>query len=241
MNIEVLKTADDVAQRAAAIIAAEAKATLSTYGRFVMALSGGHTPWRMLKALAASNMPWCPIHVVQVDERVAPAGHPERNLVHLRKTLLDLTPLPARRIHAMPVEAAELEAAAVQHAAALQRLAGFPTVLDFIQLGLGPDGHTASLIPGDPVLNVLDRNVAVTGPYHGRRGMTLTFPMINRSRRILWMVTGSEKASILRRFLEGDQSIPAARVRRERALLIADEAAALGVETEYEQENLKCA
>jgi 6-phosphogluconolactonase len=133
----------------------------------------------------------------------------------------------------MPVEESDLEAAAMQYAATLQRVAGCPTVLDFVHLGLGPDGHTASLIPGDAVLNVVDANVAVTGPYYGRRRMTLTLPMINRSRRILWMVTGSEKASILRRLLKGDPSMPASRVCRERALVIADEAAAADVETQH--------
>jgi 6-phosphogluconolactonase len=185
----------------------------------------------MLKALASSSMPWCPIHIVQVDERVAPAGHPERNLTQFREALLNLTLMPPERIHAMPVEHSDLQAAAVHYAATLQRVAGCPAVLDFIHLGLGPDGDTASLIPGDPVLNVVDANVAITGPYHGRRRMTLTLPIINRSRRILWIVTGNAKALILKRFLEGDQSIPATRVRRERAVLIADEAAALGVET----------
>jgi 6-phosphogluconolactonase len=240
MNIEVFKTPDAVAQRAAAIIAAEAKATLSTYGRFVMALSGGHTPGQMLKTLAASNMPWCPIHIAQVDERVAPAGHPDRNLNQLRQALLDLTPLSPDRIHAMPVEAGDLEAGAKQYAATLERIGGTPAMLDLVHLGLGADGHTASLTPGDPVLRVLNATVAVTGAYHGRRRMTLTFPIINRSRRILWVVTGSEKASILRRFFEGDQSIPATHVCRERAIVIADEAAANGVENKCARENLEC-
>jgi 6-phosphogluconolactonase len=226
MNIEVFDTPDSVAQRAAAVIASEARAAVDARGRFVMAVSGGHTPWLMLRALATADVPWPAIQVVQVDERVAPAGHPDRNLTHLRESLLADAPLDADQIHAMPVEAADLENAAVEYASALQRIAGSPPVLDLVHLGLGPDGHTASLVPGDPVLNVANADVAITGVYQGRRRMTLTYPMINRSRRVLWIVTGSEKTSMLARLLDGDESIPAGRVRRDRALLIADHKAA---------------
>lgn len=232
MNIEVLNTADAVAQRAAAIIAEEARAAVAARGRFVLAVSGGHTPWLMLRALATKDVPWPAIHIVQVDERVAPADHPDRNLTHVRESLLGHAPLAAEQIHAMPVEAADLETAAAQYAATLQRIAGSPPVLDLTHLGLGPDGHTASLVPGDPVLNVADADAAVTGAYQGRRRMTLTYPMINRSRRMLWVVTGGEKAPALARLLDGDVSIPAGRVRREGALVIADEPAAAKLETE---------
>ena len=142
------------------------------------------------------------MHVVQVDERVAPAGHPDRNLTHLRESLLDHAPLRPEQIHAMPVESADLEAAAKHYAATLREIAGSPPMLDLVHLGLGPDGHTASLVPGDPVLNVTDADVALTGVYQGRRRMTLTYPMINRSRRILWMVTGKEKVDALARLRE---------------------------------------
>src|SRR6516162_5190025 len=191
-----------------------------------MAVSGGHTPWLMLRMLADEKLPWQQVHVVQVDERVAPAADPDRNLAHLRASLLDHAPLSPDNIHAMPVEAADLDRAAAQYAATLRDLAGSPPVLDLIHLGLGPDGHTASLVPGDPVLDVTHADVAVTGPYQGRRRMTLTFPIINRSRFILWLVTGSEKAATLVRLRDGDRSIPAARVRQDQALVVADRAAA---------------
>jgi 6-phosphogluconolactonase len=226
IEIEVLGTAESVAQAAAAVIAEDAKAAVVARGRFVMAVSGGHTPWVMLRDLATTVMPWSAVHIVQVDERVAPAGHPDRNLTHLRESLLQRAPVPADQVYAMPVEDAGLEAAARQYAATLQRVAGSPPVLDLVHLGLGPDGHTASLVPGDPALSVMDTDVAVTGVYQGRLRMTLTYPMINRALRILWVVTGAEKASMLVRLLDGDESIPAGRVRREGALLIADDAAA---------------
>jgi 6-phosphogluconolactonase len=226
MNMEVLDSADLVAQKAAAMIASEARVAAASRGRFLLAVSGGHTPWVMLRALVNEDVLWPAVHVVQVDERVAPAGDPDRNLTHLRESLLDHAPLVPEQIHDMPVESPDLEVAAAQYAATLRQIAGSPPVLDLVHLGLGPDGHTASLVPGDPVLNVMDADVAVTGVYQGRRRMTLTYPLINRSRRVLWVVTGSEKEQMLNRLLDGDVSIPAGRVSRERALVLADSAAA---------------
>jgi 6-phosphogluconolactonase len=232
-NIEVAETADAVAQRAAAVIAQQARLAAGARGRFVLAVSGGHTPWLMLRALATADVPWPAVHIVQVDERVAPEGDPDRNFTHLRESLLDRAPLSAGQIHAMPVEAPALEAAAVQYVATLQQIAGSPAVLDLVHLGLGPDGHTASLVPGDPVLKVDNADVGLTAVYQGRRRMTLTYPIINRSRGVLWVVTGSEKARMLGRLLNGDESIPAGRIQRERAQLIADEAAAADLASEH--------
>ena len=191
MKIEVLADAESVAREAAAIIAAEARAAVAERGGFVVALSGGRTPLMMLRALSSQDVPWDKLHVVQVDERVAPAGHPDRNLTHLRDSLLQHALLSADRIHAMPVEASDLEAGAAQYSMTLRKLAGAQPVLDLVHLGLGPDGHTASLVPGDPVLDVTEADVAVTGVYQGRRRMTLTYPILNRARRIVWLVTGS--------------------------------------------------
>lgn len=226
MKIEILPDADAVARKAAELIAAEARSAVAERGRFVMAVSGGHTPWQMLRVLANEKVPWESVHVVQVDERVAPAGDPDRNLTHLRESLLDHAPLRPEQIHAMPVEAPDLEAAAKRYAITLQEIAGSVPVLDLAHLGLGPDGHTASLVPGDPVLNVTDADVALTGVYQGRRRMTLTYPMLNRSRRILWLVTGSDKVDALARLRDGDPSIPAGRIQQDQAMVLAERAAA---------------
>src|SRR5262249_45015874 len=134
-------------------------------------------------------------------------------------------PLRPDHVHAMPVESPDLAAAAARYAQILGEIAGQPPVLDLVHLGLGPDGHTASLVPGDPVLDVTDADVALAGPYQGRRRMTLTYPILDRSRRVLWVVTGGEKADMLSRLAAGDVSIPAGRVRRDRALVLADRAA----------------
>jgi len=226
MKIEVFADDESTARATAKFIAAEARAAAAARGQFVMAVSGGRTPWIMLRALAKEEAPWEHIHVAQVDERVAPAGHPDRNLTHLRENLLDPSPIRPQQIHAMPVESPDLEGAAKEYASALGEIAGSPLTLDLVHLGLGPDGHTASLVPGDPVLNVTDVDVAVTGVYQGRRRMTLTYSAINRARRILWLVTGNEKAGMLLRLRKADPSIPAGRIRQDRAVIFADRAAA---------------
>ena len=226
MEIKVLASAESVAREGAAIIAAEARAAVAARGRFILAVSGGHTPWLMLRDLAGEDIPWNGVHVAQVDERVAPAGHPDRNLTHLRESLLERAPLHPEQVYAMPVEASDLEAAASRYAQTLRGIAGSPPVLDLVHLGLGPDGHTASLVPGDPVVDVNDADVAPTGVYQGRQRMTLTYPMINRSRCILWLVTGNDKVGMLMRLRDGDRSIPAGRVGQNNALVIADFAAA---------------
>jgi 6-phosphogluconolactonase len=231
MKIEVFADPDAVAHKAAAMIAAQARDAVVARGRFILAVSGGHTPWLMLRDLVGEKVPWEEVHLVQVDERVAPAGHPDRNLTHLRESLLTRVPLRPEHIHAMPVEAPDLEAGAANYARSLVEISGSPPVLDLVHLGLGPDGHTASLIPGDSVLNVTDAAIALTGVYQGRRRMTLTYPIINRSRRILWLVTGSDKAGPLARLRDADPSIPAGRVRQDHGLVLADRAAAAGLET----------
>ncbi|GMU35602.1 MAG: 6-phosphogluconolactonase [Planctomycetia bacterium] len=226
MKMQVLADADAVAQAAAVIIAEEARAAVHTRGRFNVAFSGGQTPRRMLRVLAGEDVPWNSLHVVQVDERVAPLGHPDRNLTLLREALLEQAPLHGEQIHAMPVDLPDLDAAAASYGRELSEIAGSPPILDLVHLGLGSDGHTASLVPGDSVLDVTKSDVAMTGVYQGRRRMTLTYPILNRSRRILWIVTGSEKAAMLARLWTGDLSIPAGGVNRNQVLVLADRAAA---------------
>lgn len=227
MKTEVLEDPAAVAVEAAALIAREARACVSARGRFVMAVSGGKTPWLMLSALAAQDVPWKDVYVAQVDERVAPAGDPDRNLTHLRESLAR-APIPPAQILPMPVESPDLAAAAVDYGRMLERIAGAPLVFDLVHLGLGPDGHTASLVPGDPVLDVADRDVALTGVYMGRRRMTLTYPALNRARQVLWLVTGTDKGAMLARLLAADASIPAGRIQSARALVLADRRAVSG-------------
>ena len=215
LEIEVLPDRDAVAERGAEHVAKLATAAVAERGRFTFAVSGGNTPWQMFADLAG-KMPWEKVTIYQVDERVAPDGDEERNLTHLLRAL---PPGGAADVRAMPVWADDLEEGASRYASSL------PDRLDLVHLGLGPDGHTASLVPGDPVLEVGDRDVATTGEYQGRRRMTLTYPALDRARRILWLVTGEDKAGVVRLLRDHDGSIPAGRVPAERALLLADEAA----------------
>ncbi|GMQ75102.1 MAG: 6-phosphogluconolactonase [Gammaproteobacteria bacterium] len=215
------------AARAAARFVAEcARRAVSERGKCVIALSGGRTPRAMLGALVAEDLPWQDLHIFQVDERAAPCGHGERNLTQLQQTLLGKTPLCAATLHAMPVEAEDLEAAASRYAQDLAATTGSPVVLDLVHLGLGDDGHTASLVPGDAALAISDRDVAVSEEYRGYRRMTLTLPLLNRARQRLWLVTGGRKAAMLARLRAGDQSIPAGCVRVEDSVVFADQAAA---------------
>jgi 6-phosphogluconolactonase len=225
MNIEVLNDADAVAKKAAVFIASQARTAVAARGRFSFAVSGGRTPWQMLRVLANEDVPWSSVDVVQVDERVAPAGDPIRNLTRVQESLLEFVSLSADRVHAMPVESCDLESGAAQYAALLHKFVGRPAIIDLVHLGLGPDGHTASLIPGDPVLNVADKDVAMTGVYQGHRRMTLTYRIINCARQILWLVTGADKRDALRRLRDADRSIPAGRVRQDNAIVLADRAA----------------
>ena len=216
LEIEVLPDAAAVAERGADVVAAAAAAAVEERGAFTLAVSGGRTPWAMFAALAG-RLPWEKVTIFQVDERIAPDGDADRNLTQLERSL---PPGGAADVRALPVWADELEAEAAVYAAAL------PEQLDLVHLGLGPDGHTASLVPGDPVLDVMDRDVAVTGVYEGRRRMTLTYPTLNRARQILWLVTGEDKVDALARLRAGDQSIPAGRVSTANALVVADAPAA---------------
>lgn len=221
-RLEVVADAEEAARRGALLIASEALQVAGSGGRFSFAASGGRDPWTMYRLLrgAELNRHWERVEVFQVDERVAPDGHDDRNLTHLREAL----PAAARaQIRPMPVTEPDLDAAAARYDAEL------PGGLDLVHLGLGPDGHTASLVPGDPLLDVRDRRVAVTGEYKGRRRMTLTYPALEQARKAFWLVTGESKRDALARLLDGDHSIPAGRVRAAELLVIADRAAAQGL------------
>ena len=228
MKTEFLPDPGTVAIRAAERIAQVARKAVTARGRCALAISGGTTPWLAFRALAGEDVPWERVHLFQVDERVAPSGDPERNYLRLKEALIDRIPIPAANVHPMPVEDKDLEAGARRYEAVLRGIAGIPPVLDLVQLGLGEDGHTASLLPGDAALRIVDADVAVSGLHMGRRRMTLTFPAIDRARCILWLVTGSGKCAALERLRAGDRSIPAGRILRCRAVLIADTAATGG-------------
>jgi 6-phosphogluconolactonase len=220
MHHELQALADPaaVAAAGAAFVADRARAAVAARGRFHFAVSGGHTPWAMFAELASETVPWEQVVIYQVDERVAPSGDPDRNLTHLTQALGSA---PAQ-VRPMPVNDPDLVAAATSYAAAL------PEHFDLVHLGLGPDGHTASLVPGDPVLSVTDRLVALTQPYQERVRMTLTYPALARARQILWLITGDDKKEPLARLLAGDTTIPAGRVEAEASLILADRAATPG-------------
>ncbi|HTV12255.1 MAG TPA: 6-phosphogluconolactonase [Acidimicrobiales bacterium] len=221
MGHELVVAPDEEAlsSRAAEFVAACARSAVSVRGKFTFAVSGGHTPWAMFANLVKDTLPWQVVQVFQVDERVAPDGAPERNLTHLREALGDA---PAE-VMAMPVTDADLEEAAARYAQVL------PGTFDLVHLGLGPDGHTASLVPSDPVLDVADRLVAVTRPYQGHRRMTLTYPALERAAQTLWLVAGQDKREALAKLLAADPSIPAGRLRAQRSTILADVAAAEGL------------
>jgi 6-phosphogluconolactonase len=220
-RLEVLDDPEAVHRRGSELMAEAAKEAISDRGHCALAVSGGHDPWPMFSQLEEFELDWREIEIFQVDERVAPAGSDERNLTHLVESLS----IGAQgSIRPMPVTDEDLDAAADRYAESL------PDALDMAHLGIGPDGHTASLVPGDSVLEVTDKRVAVTaGEYEGVRRMTLTYPEIERVRRLLWVVTGEEKVDALRKLIGQDPSTPSGRVRPGGdSLILADRAAAPG-------------
>lgn len=211
--IEVVRAQRDLARVAAGVLTEELERCLARKPRVAMALSGGRTPWAVFRWLAQAELDWRRVDIYQVDERIAASGDSARNIEGLRESLLDRVPA---RVFPMPVEEPDLDAAAARYGQSL------PRVLDIIHLGLGADGHTASLLPGDPVLDVSDRLVAVTKPHYGFRRMTLTFPAFERAGEIVWIVAGSDKSAVARRLLVADPTIPAGRIPQERAVLVTD-------------------
>jgi len=218
-QLEVLPDERAAARRAAELIAAAGAAAARERDRFTFAMSGGRSPWAMLAVLGElEEMPWAQTELYQVDERVAAPGSEDRNLTHI---VLGLAMEHQSTLRPMPVTQRDLEAAAREYEDQL------PERFDMVHLGLGPDGHTASLVPDDPVLEVTDRRVAITGGnYQGHPRMTITYPTLSAARRILWLVTGAEKRDPLAKLMAADESIPAARARNEDMVIVADQAAA---------------
>jgi 6-phosphogluconolactonase len=214
---ELQRFEDDasLADAAAAYVAQRAHDCIDAKGEFNFAVSGGRTPWAMFDRLATMHVAWEHVTIFQVDERIAPVGDATRNLTNLEKSLRGV---PVT-IVSMPVNDDDLERACDAYGALV------PERFDIVHLGMGPDGHTASLIPGDPVLNVVDRLVDVTGVYKGERRMTLTYPAIARANQLLWLIAGGDKQSPLALLLAGDESIPAGRVVAASSLVMADAAA----------------
>ena len=207
--------ADAVAAAAADYVAACSRQSIEDGGRFTFAVSGGRTPWSMFEKLAQMDIAWPHVVIYQVDERIAPVGDVTRNLTNLERILAKRRPT----IVAMPVNDDDLDAAADSYAREL------PERFDLVHLGLGPDGHTASLVPGDPVLFVRDRLVAITDVYQGEQRMTLTYEALARADQLLWLVTGDDKRTALSQLLRRNSSIPAAMVEAAASLVMADHAA----------------
>lgn len=226
MKFRILASAEEAARAAADHIAELAHAAVDARHAFTIAFSGGTTPLPMFDGLAESDIPWRHAHLFQTDERVAPRGDPDRNLTLLDERLLSRIPIAEDQVHAMPVDGGDIEASAASYERTLRRVAGLPPILDVVHLGLGADGHTASLVPGDRVVNVRDREVAFSEAYQGRRRMTLTVPVLDRARHLVWLVCGSAKAGAVLRLLIADPAIPAARIQLQRATLFADQDAA---------------
>ncbi|OOG72175.1 6-phosphogluconolactonase [Algoriphagus sp. A40] len=229
MEIRTFQSANEVAKEAANYIADRIRENLTKKGFFTMAISGGRTPWEMIKELANEDLEWEKVFLFQVDERVAPDGHADRNLTQLFNTIQDTKLMTRLNIFPMHVIAEDLDQACQDYADNIQRITETGK-LDLVHLGMGSDGHTASLIPGDEVLEILDKNVALTGnPYQGRQRMTLTYPLINDAEKILWVVTGEEKAEMLERLLLKDTSIPAGKINQTHAILLTEESAAVKI------------
>jgi 6-phosphogluconolactonase len=226
--IEVLPRAVSVAERAAELIARYVRDDVARDGRATLAVSGGRTPQRIFETLAAASLPWDLLELFQVDERIAPAGHADRNATQLATAFAAARTRHERAFHWMPVEDADVDAAARRYAAELRAASGSPPALGTVHLGLGADGHTASIFPGSPLVDSSADDVAVTGEHAGRRRMTLTLAALNGARRVLWVVTGADKQQALAGLVAGDPSIVGSRVRRSGSLILADaDAAAL--------------
>ncbi len=222
LELHVYHDAEELAYGAADQIASGLAWAIQRNGVATIALSGGSTPTPTLEALARHPVAWRSVHLFQVDERIAPDGDDARNLTQLQTALLDVIDIPSANVHAIPVRD-DLDAVTRDYEQTLREVC--QGELDIVHLGLGDDGHTASLVPNDAVLGVDDRLVGATAPYMGHRRVTLTFPALAAARRIVWLVEGAGKAAMVQRLVAGDEAIPAGRVPQDRAIVCCDEAA----------------
>lgn len=225
MRIMIGKDPATAAALAADWLAERITEDVGARGRCVIAWSGGETPWNTLEELTTRNVPWHALQVVQVDERVVASADPLRNFTRIHALLCKRGRLDEAQLHPMPVERPDPDLAAREYAKTLAAVAGSPPILDIVQLGMGVDGHTASLLPGAATLKITDRDVAATEVYSGTRRMTMTLPCINRARAHCWIITGAQKAARLRELLAGREEIPAAKVTRDNAIVFVDAAA----------------
>ena len=236
MTLEIVETPEVMAARAVDVIVQAAQEAIDQRGQFSLAISGGSTPKRMLSLLGTrEDLEWSRVHLLQVDERVAPAGHADRNAV-MQQAALFTDAFTAKHQLAgvwwMPVDQVDAEqedaikTACRDYESTLAKVCGDPIVIDLVQLGLGDDGHTASLVPDDAVCEVSDTDIAATGWYHGRRRLTMTYSLIHRARQLLWTVAGANKQDALKKWLAKDPSIPGGKVLQDNAIMIADRAAA---------------
>lgn len=229
MEIRTFQSSSEVAKEAALYLAERIRENIAKKGFFTLAISGGRTPWEMIKELATEDLSWEKVFLFQVDERIAPDGHQDRNMTQLFKALQGTSLITRLNIFPMHVIAEDLEQACTEYADIIKDITETGK-LDLVHLGIGTDGHTASLIPDDEVLEVRDRDVALTNhPYQGRQRMTLTYPMINQAEKILWVITGEEKAEMLNRLLNQDSTIPAGKISQQQAVILTEESAAVEI------------
>lgn len=219
-TIEVVET-DRIPARAADVFAAAVRASVELRGICILAISGGSTPGAVFAELATRDLPWEQVVITQVDERIAPEGDPDRNLTGQQEAFAGL---PVRWLP-LAVEG-HIRSKLTETLDGLKEVAGDPPILDVVHLGLGADGHTASLIPGDPVLDEMDLPIAITNEYQGRRRMTFTRPVLDNCRLVVWLVVGADKAEPLAALARGDKGIPAGLLEPTNSLILADPAAA---------------
>jgi 6-phosphogluconolactonase len=229
MKIHIEADAEALALEAAAWIGEQARHALAERGTFSLALSGGRGPHGLFEALARQRIGWERVHLFQVDERAAPLESPERNFLAIRSLLVERVPIPCEQLYPMPVASEDLEAAATDYAATLERVLGSGRVLDLVHLGIGEDGHTASLLPGDPA-SESGKPVIVSREYEGFRRLSLNYHILSGARQRCWFVTGAAKSEVLPRAVDGDPGIPAGRIERDDTWFFVDQAAAAMLE-----------